>query len=139
MPTQDLGNASPFSLKALARNISSNWAGMFTSRSEASLNAVLEYMAMGLPAVVSDIPGNRDLLDHVLFELGNARDLAEKVVLLWNQPGLRARAHQQYRRYAMEYSLGALARRAQCYYLTLAAEGVDAKGGGRGPRRRPDS
>jgi len=95
--------------------------GLLTSRSEASSNSVLEYMAMGLPVVASDIPGNRDLVNEVFFSAGDAEDLAAKIPSLWNDPGRRARLGEENHRRASEYSLEAFARRAQSYYGKVLA------------------
>jgi glycosyltransferase involved in cell wall biosynthesis len=96
--------------------------GLLTSRSEASSNSVLEYMAMGLPAVVSDIPGNRDLVDHVFFRPGDPNDLAAKILDLWNNADLRAKMRVEYRRRAMEYGVDAFITRVQSYYSSFAAQ-----------------
>jgi glycosyltransferase involved in cell wall biosynthesis/peptidoglycan/xylan/chitin deacetylase (PgdA/CDA1 family) len=95
--------------------------GLLTSRSEGSSNSLLEYMAMGLPTMVSDIPGNRDLLEGVFFAPGNARDLAEKILELWDNPDLRARMRTEHPRRAKEYSEEAFVQRAESYYANLAA------------------
>jgi glycosyltransferase involved in cell wall biosynthesis len=95
--------------------------GLLTSRSEASSNSVLEYMAMGLPAVLSDIPGNRDLVDSVFFEPGNPADLTTKALELWNDPRLRRSMQDEYRRRAKGHGLEAFTRRAEAYYTRLAA------------------
>ena len=97
-------------------------AGLLTSRSEGSSNALLEYMAMGIPAVVTDLPANRELVEGEFFEAGNARELSSRVLSLWQDPKQRARMSGEYRRRAMEFGLEAFARRAQSYYLRLAAE-----------------
>jgi glycosyltransferase involved in cell wall biosynthesis len=97
-------------------------AGLLMSRSEASSNSLLEYMAMGVPAVVTDLPANRELVEGQFFEAGNARELSSRVLSLWQDPKQRARMSGGYRRRAMEYSLDVFARRAQSYYATLAAE-----------------
>ena len=39
--------------------------GILASFSESSSNALLEYMSMGLPAVLSDIPANRELVPRI--------------------------------------------------------------------------
>ena len=96
--------------------------GLLTSRSEGSSNSLLEYMAMGLPSVVSDLPANRELVEGEFFQAGNAHDFAEKILGLWRNPDMRARMQAEYRSRAMEYGLDAFARRAQSYYLKLAAE-----------------
>jgi len=96
--------------------------GLLTSRSESSSNSVLEYMAMGLPAVLSDIPANRELVDDVFFESGNADALAGKILDLWNNPALRAQLGQEYRRRVTQFSLDHLAHRAQAYYMKWTSE-----------------
>jgi glycosyltransferase involved in cell wall biosynthesis len=96
--------------------------GLLTSRSEASSNSVLEYMAMGLPAVVSDIAGNRDLVDRVFFRPGDPNDLAAKILELWNNPDLRAEMRAEYRRRAMEHGMDAFARRVQSYYSSFSTQ-----------------
>jgi len=98
-------------------------AGLLTSRSEGSSNSLLEYMAMGLPAVVTDLPANRELVEGEFFEAGNARELSSRVLSLWQDPKQRARLSGEYRRRAMEFGLDAFARRAQSYYAMLAPEG----------------
>jgi glycosyltransferase involved in cell wall biosynthesis len=95
--------------------------GLLTSRSEGSSNSLLEYMAMGLPAVVTDLPANRDLVSGVFFEPCNPRDLAEKLFGLWNDRELRAQMQQEYRHQALQYSHEAFARCAQGYYVNLGS------------------
>ncbi|MGJ7914628.1 glycosyltransferase family 4 protein [Massilia sp. LXY-6] len=57
--------------------------------------AILEAMASNLPVVVSDIPGNHDLVDHnntgLLFEADNAEDLSIQLLKLIEDIGLRQR------------------------------------------------
>ena len=88
------------------------------SRLEGIPRCVMESMAVGVPVVVSDIPGNRSLVMHgqtgFLFELGESSDLAEKVHSLVNNRekarimGLRAqeKIEKEFsnRRMAREYS-----------------------------------
>jgi glycosyltransferase involved in cell wall biosynthesis len=96
--------------------------GLLTSRSEGSSNSLLEYMAMGLPAIVSDLPGNRELVEQEFFDPGDARDLADKIVKMWSNPELRGRMRLEYRRRALSFGFEAFARRAQSYYPSLVAE-----------------
>jgi len=93
---------------------------LLTSRSEASSNSVLEYMAAGVPAILSDIPANRELAEEVFFEPGNAADLARKIVGLWRDPTLRNRMRVTYRERAVQHDLGTFRTLAQDYYLGLA-------------------
>ena len=96
--------------------------GMLTSLSEGSSNSLLEYMAMGLPSIVSDIPPNRELVSEVLFQPGNPRDLADKINLLFNDCGLRAQLSREYRKCVGEFSMEKFTLRAQSFYSGLAAE-----------------
>lgn len=95
--------------------------GILTSRSEGSSNSVLEYMAMGLPAVLSDIQANRELTQEVLFRPGSGEDLADKVVHLWEDRKLRARISSEYRSLASEYSNDKLESRGQSFYSRLSS------------------
>lgn len=94
--------------------------GVFTSKSEGSSNSVLEYMAMGLPSVVSDIAPNRELVNGLLFAAGDATDLARKMTELAQDPALRSRLQTEYLATAAQYSLEKFALRAQSYYNRMA-------------------
>lgn len=93
--------------------------GLLTSRSEGSSNSILEYMALGLPVVVSDLPANLELVQGCFFEAASAPDLAERIIALWNDLELRNRMGEENRCRVIEYSLEVFARRAQSYYLRL--------------------
>jgi glycosyltransferase involved in cell wall biosynthesis len=95
---------------------------VLTSRSEGSSNSVSEYMAMGLPSVVSDIPANRELTDEMVFAPGNANDLAEKIFRLWQDQPLRTRVSREYQEMAAEFSVEKLALRAQSYYSRILSQ-----------------
>jgi glycosyltransferase involved in cell wall biosynthesis len=94
--------------------------GLLASYREGSSNTVIEYMASGLPAVTSDIVSNRELGGGTLFAVGNAQDLAEKILELWSQPSLREQVSRRSRELAMSYSYDAFAKRATDFYLQLA-------------------
>jgi glycosyltransferase involved in cell wall biosynthesis len=102
--------------------LSSADIGLLASRTEGSSNAVLEYRAMGLPAVVSDIPANRELVAEVLFIPGNPADLAEKILWLWEHEDVRQRLRHEYREAISQYNRDAFQRRASSYYIQLAAD-----------------
>jgi len=59
---------------------------VLASRGEGVSNALLEAQSWGLPAVVSDIPGNRTVIDHgkngLLVEPENPEALAESILFL---------------------------------------------------------
>jgi L-malate glycosyltransferase len=95
--------------------------GILGSYSESSSNALLEYMAMGLPAVVSDIPANRELVSGEFFAAGNAAELAERLLGLWNQPVLRQDMSRRYREGAIPYGEASLSQLAQDYYIGLSS------------------
>lgn len=94
--------------------------GVLTSRSEGSSNSVLEYMAVGLPVVLSDIPPNRELLEGVFFQPGDAVDFAEKLMRLWNALSMRAYTADENRQDLAEFSLENMILRAESFYGRLA-------------------
>jgi glycosyltransferase involved in cell wall biosynthesis/peptidoglycan/xylan/chitin deacetylase (PgdA/CDA1 family) len=96
--------------------------GVLTSQSEGSSNAVLEYMAMGLPSVISDIPANRELADGLFFTPGNAPDLARAMRRLLQDAVLRSDLRSQYLQTVKQFSLDKFVMRVQSYYAGMAAE-----------------
>ena len=96
--------------------------GVLTSSSEGASNSLLEYMAMGLPAVVSDISANQGLVSEALFSSGDARDLASKILELLRDPKRRERMRNDYRRAAEEYGPAEFAARVQSFYFSLRSE-----------------
>lgn len=95
--------------------------GVLTSISEGSPNSVLEYMAMGLPSVLSDIAANRDLVNGLFFTPGDAGDLARKLLLICQDEALRTNLRSEYLTTVSQYSVGKFALRVQSYYSKLAA------------------
>lgn len=103
------------------------WAAdlaVLTSQSEGSSNAVLEYMAAGVPSVLSDIPANRELVDGIFFRTGDADDLANKLIMLYHDANLRQAMKADYRSRAERYSYEAFARRLVGIYDSLIAYSV---------------
>jgi glycosyltransferase involved in cell wall biosynthesis len=88
----------------------------------------LEYMAMGLPAVVSDIPANRELVSGEFFAAGNPAELAERLLELWNQPVLRQDMSRRYREAAVPYGEAALSQLAHDYYIGLSSPFLRPRG-----------
>lgn len=68
--------------------------GLLASRSEGCPNAILEYMASGLPILASQIPGIEELMTEenspFLFETGNFKDFEVKLEKLIGNANLRS-------------------------------------------------
>lgn len=66
--------------------------GVLTSDSEGFSNTLLEYMAVGVPAVVTAVGGNIELIEHgktgFLFKAGDEDKLSEALILLLNDEKL---------------------------------------------------
>jgi glycosyltransferase involved in cell wall biosynthesis len=79
---------------------------VLSSLREGSPISVVEAMMMGVPAVLSDIPALREISDEgeyaVLFETGDADDLAAKLVALVKDAGERTRLTSTARQWAQE-------------------------------------
>jgi glycosyltransferase involved in cell wall biosynthesis len=66
--------------------------GILSSFEEGMSNAVLEYMASGLPVIVSDIPANREILGEdypFFFKPGSEESLSGKLIEMINSKELR--------------------------------------------------
>ncbi len=97
------------------------------SRKEGISNALLEAQAAGLPAVVSDIPGNRAVVEDgvtgLVVPVGDAPALAAALVRLQRDPGLRARMGQAARaRVARNFAIDRIAARLEAVYRVALAE-----------------
>jgi glycosyltransferase involved in cell wall biosynthesis len=99
--------------------------GVLTSHSEGSSNSVLEYMAMGLPSVVSDIAANREVVEGLFFTPGDATELAGKVKLLLQDASLCSQLRLQYRQTIAQFSVERFTLRAESFYSKLAAESAN--------------
>ncbi len=99
------------------------------SRAEGISNALLEAMACGVPVVVSNIPGNVDVVEHerngLLFTVDDPSSLAKAVASLLNQPELRYQLGTAARQTAeTQYSLSWVADHyAGLYQDLLSTEG----------------
>ena len=78
-----------------------------TSLSEAASLTLLEAMASGLPAVVTDVGGNGEIIRHesegLLFPRGDASGCAAAFRRLFREPGLVARLGAAGRRRVLEH------------------------------------
>lgn len=91
--------------------------GVLTSLSEGCSNAVLEYMAAGLPTVLSDIPANRMLTRVGLFPVGDPAALERELLALARDPTLRQFRGRENRQRAEAYGSGDFAERVQAHYV----------------------
>jgi len=96
--------------------------GLITSLSEGSSNALLEYMATGVPTVLSTIPSNREMAQGIFFDTRNPADLAAKIYELWTNPQRRDELIKQQRKIALRHSPESIARLLQAYYVSLVAQ-----------------
>jgi glycosyltransferase involved in cell wall biosynthesis/peptidoglycan/xylan/chitin deacetylase (PgdA/CDA1 family) len=96
--------------------------GVLTSRSEGSSNAVIEYMAAGLPTVLSDIESNKELADGVFFRKGDPQDFAAKMAQLARDKELSRVLSDANAEMAAEFNLARFEERVQGYYNWLVSE-----------------
>jgi L-malate glycosyltransferase len=98
------------------------------SLSEGSPNAIMEYMAAGLPAVVTDVGGNAGLIQHertgLLIPSASEDDLAAAIDRLLSDHDLAARLGSAAQQKALdEYGAEAQARRYEDFYWNLTRTG----------------
>lgn len=84
--------------------------GVLTSTHEGLSNAILEYMASGLPVVATDLPGNREVLDNdpqqPFCERGDPDSLARRLQVLLHDRNLRQKLGARNRqRASVEFSI----------------------------------
>ncbi len=101
------------------------------SRREGMSNALLESQSWGVPAVVSDIPGNRAVVDDrvngLVVPVGEAEPLAQAMLSLIRDRELRTRLGRGARsRAETEWAMASVASRALGIYNRLAAENIGA-------------
>lgn len=117
---------------------------MLTSWREGLSNALLEYMAAGVPVVASDCGGNPAVVSHgktgFLFPTGDVQRSVEYVMELHRNDGLRARLSQESRRQVKErFSMEALVRRSEELMMRLLAEKAPGRLDGHAPEPVADA
>jgi glycosyltransferase involved in cell wall biosynthesis len=95
--------------------------GVNCSEGEGLSNAIMEYMASGLPCIVANSGGNPDLVtdgkDGLLFEVDEAEELARHLATLYRSEGERDRLGGNARRtIASKYSIEAMVNSFVDYY-----------------------
>lgn len=101
--------------------------GVNTSDSEGFPNALLEYLACGVPAVASNIGGNREIIhDNIngfLFPVGNYVDLANKLSLLIENTALYSRIRKNCRKSVVgRYDIETMIRKYEKCFLEITAQ-----------------
>jgi glycosyltransferase involved in cell wall biosynthesis len=94
------------------------------SRSEGSPNAIMEYMAAGLPSVVTDVGGNRELIEHerngLVVPSDDLDSLTAAIGRLLDDRRLAFRMSEDARRRAWdEFGVETQARRYEEFYRKL--------------------
>jgi len=97
------------------------------SEYEGQSNALMEAISRRVPAIVSDIPGNRDLIPDAdfgyLFKVGDRAELAKRVVAALAHPEVAAvRAQAAWDRLQREFTLPVMIERHARLYQQLAGE-----------------
>lgn len=98
--------------------------GLSTSASEGFSNAVIEYMACGVPVVVTDVDGNREMVEEGVngfrVPVGDPRAMAERVVALLDNPDLMRRMGTENIKTVDErYSMQRMICAHESYYVKL--------------------
>ena len=99
------------------------------SRVEGLSNALLEAMAMGLPAIVSDIPANRvavrDRVEGLVVPVGDVEALAAALLALYRAADLRVRlGAAARRRVETEFEIGKVAEQLERMYQAAMSADV---------------
>lgn len=94
--------------------------GVCTSDSEGFSNAILEYMAMGLPVVATNVGGNKeaiqDEINGFLVEPNNPEAVAESILKIMMNGDLKRKMSQNSLRMARHYSWENKIKEIESYY-----------------------
>jgi L-malate glycosyltransferase len=102
--------------------------GVLCSDSESQSNAIIEYMAAGLPVVCTDVGGNPELVTEgvngFLVPAGDAGATADRILRLLTDRALATRMGSESRRIAAEaFSLEAMVGATAAYYEEILGPG----------------
>ncbi len=98
--------------------------GCLSSKSEGFSNAILEYMAAGLPVVATDVGGNAEAVEHgvtgYIVPHGDPAALAEPIIQLLTDERRRAEmGRRSLQRCREKFEIAAVVRRYEDYYQAL--------------------
>jgi glycosyltransferase involved in cell wall biosynthesis len=107
--------------------LSATDVGVNCSQGEGISNAIMEYMACGIPVVAAASGGNPDLVEHevtgLLFPLENARELATNIERLLDDAPLRERVALRAReQLATRMTNAAMIDRFRKFYTQIGAK-----------------
>jgi glycosyltransferase involved in cell wall biosynthesis len=103
-----------------------------SSISEGCSNVILEAMACGIPVVVTNTGGNPELVTNndngLLFEVGNDRELSEKLFSLHGDPELRQKfSHRGVQLVKEKFSLDKTVSNYEALYAGLYKQKMNGK------------
>lgn len=106
----------PGQVKDISGLLAASDIGVLVSKYEGLPNAVIEYMAGGLPVVATDLPGNREVMgddpQQPFCAMGDSDDLAARLLALIRNPELRqALGARNRQRAATEFSIETMCRK----------------------------
>jgi len=121
--------AFPGSLRPVREILAAADLFVLSSLEEGISNALLEAQAEGVPAVVTDVGGNAEVVVHgrtgLVVPPGQAEALAASMIeLLLDERARRAMGAAALERTATHYGLDTMARRMAAYYESLAGAGA---------------
>lgn len=101
--------------------------GILTSESEGFSNAILEYMAAGLPIICPDSGGNRELVENgrngFLVRVANHQEMAGRILDLIQNKELGMRMKTANQKKIIYYSWPRINRIIENYYINLISNG----------------
>ena len=100
----------------------------YKNKGEGLSNSVLEYMACGVPPIITDIGAAREIIEEgvkgFLFEAGNAKDLEEKIGMMIEDRKLRIEMGERAKKVVFEkFSYERYIKEFEEYYEGLVADG----------------
>lgn len=98
--------------------------GVITSETEGFCNAIVEYMACGIPVVATNVGGNPELVvdgeNGFLVPVGSPDKLAERITCLLNDAQLRSRiGKSNEEKISKKYSIPAMIEKHSDYYCQI--------------------